>query len=647
MRMPFSPQAPGAWAAGLLALLCGAAALALAAWHPLAPWVLVGGVLAVAGTVAWRPHWGLFLLPALLPVLNFSPWTGWRLLDESDLLVLACATGGFAALSLGRRGMGLPAGPVRAVWWLLAVSLVVGVVLGWRDAGGWQGSALENLYADDSGAWQTLRVAKSLAWMLLLLPLLGRSAGLPPARWLARGMVAGLALVCALVLWEREVYPGLLDFSLPYRTSAWFWEMHVGGGAIDAYLALAVPFAFWAVWTAPTWARCAAAGALLMAAVYAVLTTYSRGIYLAALIALVFMAATALRWRIRPALAWLSPRRAVLALLLLLGTEGVLVLGGGSFMAGRLSRSDADMVSRVEHWRSGLGLLQSPRDWVFGLGFGRLPAHYSQAAKGGEFPGQAAWRLGALERPRAELAGPASDPRLLGYFSLTQRVDLRPGGAPYRVRVLGSSGQEPGALMVSLCETHLLHDFRCQFRRFALDDAPAGGQGIELELLGESLEPAGRPGFQPTGVLALTPGQVGAEPLRIERVELFDGEGQQLLRNTAFAQGLQHWLPATQGHFLPWHIDNLYLDVLIERGVFGLVALGALAVLGGLAAWRRLRAGDPTAWVFAASLGGLLSLGAVISVTEVPRVMLILLLLGAASAQFREQIEDASPCNVL
>ena len=64
------------------------------------------------------------------------------------------------------------------------------------------------------------------------------------AAWAARGMVAGLALVCLVVLWERAVYAGLFDFSLPYRTSAWFWEMHVGGGAIDAYLAMALPFAF-------------------------------------------------------------------------------------------------------------------------------------------------------------------------------------------------------------------------------------------------------------------------------------------------------------------------------------------------------------------------------------------------------------------
>lgn len=647
MRLPFSPRAPGAWAAGLLALLCGSAALALAAWHPLVPWVLVGGVLAVAGAVAWRPHWGLFLLLALLPLLNFSPWTGWRLLDESDILVLACAAGGWAAVACQRRGAGLPGGATRAVWWLLAASLLVGLGLGWRDAGGWQGSWLENLYADDSGAWNTLRVGKSLAWVLLLLPLLGHSGDQPPARWLARGMVAGLSLVCAVLLWERAVYPGLLDFSLPYRTSAWFWEMHVGGGAIDAYLALAVPFAFWAVWTAPTWMRCVAASALLVAAVYAVLTTYSRGVYLATLIALVFMAATALRWRIRPALGWLSPRRAVVALLLLLGAEALLVLGGGSFMATRLARSDADMVSRVVHWQSGLGLLKSPRDWALGLGFGRLPAHYSRAVEGGEFPGQAAWHRDAQERPSVELAGPASDLRLLGYFSLTQRVDLVPGAAPYRVRVRGDSAQEPGALVVSLCESHLLHDFRCQSRRLSLDELPAGGQGLEVELVGESFEPFGRPGLRAQGVLALTPAQLGIEPLRIHSVELFDGQGRQLLRNTGFAQGLQHWLPATQGHFLPWHIDNLYLDVLIERGLLGLVALGALAIWGGLAAWRRLRTGDPMAWVFAASLGGLLSLGAVISVTEVPRVMLILLLLCGASTQFREQIEDARRCNVL
>src|SRR5574337_1848669 len=137
-----------------------------------------------------------------------------------------------------------------------------------------------------------------MLWGLLLMPVLYRSPQGAPLR-LARGMVAGLFLVCAGVVWERGLYVGLLDFSTSYRTTAWFWEMHVGGAAIDAYLAMALPFAWWAAWSAPHGWRWYGAAGLALLATYAVLTTYSRGLYLAVIIAAVAMAAWAHRYRFK------------------------------------------------------------------------------------------------------------------------------------------------------------------------------------------------------------------------------------------------------------------------------------------------------------------------------------------------------------
>lgn len=45
-------------------------------------------------TLLWvRPTCWLLLVPALLPLLDFSPWTGWFYLDELDLMLLATAAG--------------------------------------------------------------------------------------------------------------------------------------------------------------------------------------------------------------------------------------------------------------------------------------------------------------------------------------------------------------------------------------------------------------------------------------------------------------------------------------------------------------------------------------------------------------------------
>ncbi|MBT9465205.1 O-antigen ligase family protein [Hydrogenophaga sp.] len=644
-------------APGLLLLLgacLGLASLGLAVQHPVAPLALPLTTLLVILWNAARPQVLWFLLPAALPMMSFTPWTGWWLLDESDVLVLACLAGAFARWGVDvQRGRTEECMPWRrsfaALWCAVALSLLLGVLRGVGDAGvdwttipAWN----EAMYAGYDSTWNTWRVAKSLAWALLIGMLLhapGGAGGRGPARLVARGMVVGLGLVGAIALWERAVYAGIFDFSHAYRTSAWFWEMHVGGGAIDAYMAIAVPFAVWAMWTSTSTWRWAGANILMVLSVYAVLTTYSRGVYLAVLIALLFMGITAWRFKLVPAGGSARGRRTLLAMVSTLVLESVLVLGGGSFMAERLAGSGSDLVGRMEHWRSSLSLLKSPEAWTTGLGIGRFPAHYSREVTGGHYPGEALWHGDAGEQTHVLLSGRHESGQHADLFALTQRVDLT-GAGSIRVR-LRATGERPSTLLVSLCERHLLYDFSCQRRWASLKPMSDAGSGwIELRM-GKNLFD-GKSGVASLreSVFALSPMHI-EQAIRIERVELWDSSGRQRLLNTDFSKGLQHWLPMAQGRFQPWHIDNLYLDVLVERGLLGLVilALWVLWALRGL--WEKLRQGDSVAWALAASMVGIVSLGAVISVTEVPRVSLILMILLWSSDGFRGQIEDVSRCN--
>ena len=68
-----------------LLLVCGAGLAALI--YPLGPaWLLVG--LATYAVALWRyPGIGLPATFALLPLLNFAPWSGWILLNEFDLFL--------------------------------------------------------------------------------------------------------------------------------------------------------------------------------------------------------------------------------------------------------------------------------------------------------------------------------------------------------------------------------------------------------------------------------------------------------------------------------------------------------------------------------------------------------------------------------
>ncbi len=163
---------------------------------------------------------------------------------------------------------------------LFAASLVLAMERGFADAGGFRWGWFQGYHE----AMNSVRLTKSFFEVLLLMPLWVQ-AGLARPRELTQALLAGMALalagVCAAAIWERSVNTGLLDFSSDYRSTGLFWEMHVGGAALDGCLALTLPFAVMALLRTRSPRLFLALLALSMLAVYVTLTTFSRGIYLA------------------------------------------------------------------------------------------------------------------------------------------------------------------------------------------------------------------------------------------------------------------------------------------------------------------------------------------------------------------------------
>ena len=284
-------------AASLLSCAAAAAGVLLALHHPLSPSIGLLSIAAAALFVAWRPDAWLLFVPALLPLIGFAPWSGWLAVEELDLLVLAVAAGGWLRIALGSGGGGrggeAPAAslraPVAAGLLLFGLSVAISVWRGVADAGGPSFGWFQG-YREPANA---LRLGKSFFLAALLLPLWlsarRRSAGKADTR-LALGLALGLAGASLAALWERLAYTGLLDFSSDYRTTALFWEMHVGGAALDGFLALTVPFAVHLLLRARTRLQWMLASALAVLAGYACLTTFSRAVYVALPVSLTVMA---------------------------------------------------------------------------------------------------------------------------------------------------------------------------------------------------------------------------------------------------------------------------------------------------------------------------------------------------------------------
>jgi hypothetical protein len=111
----------------------------------------------------------------------------------------------------------------------------------------------------------------------------------------------------------------------------------------------------------------------------------------------------------------------------------------------------------------------------------------------------------------------------------------------------------------------------------------------------------------------------------VDDVRLIGADGVNLVANGDFSKGMDHWFFSTDNH-LPWHIKNLPLQIFFEQGVVGIFAF---ALLLWTAMSRGLSYGRKNLLVAAllSSLVGFLVVGLFDSLIDVPRHMLLLLLL--------------------
>jgi len=764
--------------AAAVSLLCAAGGLALSLRYPLGPpWAAAVVFAAVAVWTALWPGLWILALPAVLPLAGFAPWTGWITFEELDVLALAVAAGGHARRALERARSAHPAAPIamatRLLLLLFVLSTLVSLVRGVADAGGFQFGWFQGY----QGPMNSVRLAKSLFLTLLLLPLWRDAQAADPARasrWLSAGLCLGLAGASLAALWERLAFTRLLDFSTDYRTTALFWEMHVGGAAFDGFLALTVPFAVRELQTTTRRWRWIGALAILIVASYACLTTFSRGVFVAIPIGLIVMGGLALRqhavaqekgvsvrrwlgwaalfgvgyaaaavWMFPVAgyrgllallgafalllrlggetsaaapsaarsvalalalsglvlaVAWALPRGAyvayalafavtaaatcaprtrwiafagyaavvlglglvswhwggepalthalpVMAALLLIAlalassragrperawpaslrwqavvvgcmvaaSAGVGVMVGGAYMADRMSTTEGDLQTRVDHWREGLSVLHSPAQWAFGVGLGRYPATYFLLHDSIDAPGDYALR----DAPGGTVLALSAGRKMLGWGELLRvsqrvRVPRPPVQAELQVRA-----QHPTGVHLEVCEKHLLYNGGCLLKEVAIPATGGNWQTIRTPLDGAGV--TGGPPFAPRLLSFSISNRSEATLLEVRDVRLIEAGGGDLLVNGDFSHDMAHWFFTSDRNHLPWHLKNVFVHVLFDQGLFGLCVF-VLMLAGGL--WR-LSLGSarahPLAPAIAGALVGFVMVGLFDSLVDVPR----------------------------
>ena len=315
-------------------------------------------------------------------------------------------------------------------------------------------TAFSNYYSN----YNSLRVGKGFIWSLLLLPLLQltvRRYRYAP-HYFAYGVLLGLTGVALFAIIERLTFASLFDFASDYRINALFSTMHAGGGHIESFLMLSLPFiTLLFIDSAHGLIRSLSGIALFILGLYTLLVTFSRGGYIGFVIGFVVLLLALLisfkkHLRVK--------KKPLLILPLLAISLGIaLPVLRGSLIQQRFSVVSHDRDSRSYHWHDALAMRDDDiATRLFGMGLGSYPRTFFWLNTENIHP--ATYEI-ANENGNNFLRLRSGDPLFMGQY-----LAIEPH-TPYRL-VLDIRGEtNRSALSTSLCEKSCAVFVTLQHRR--------------------------------------------------------------------------------------------------------------------------------------------------------------------------------------
>lgn len=569
---------------------------------------LLGLFLGTYAVLLWyKPQYLFFAIPAALPTLDFSPWSGRFFFDEFDLLLIVSLVVGYFRLPTVALRIRDPLFMVATT--VLGLSFAIGMVRGFLP---WQTPDLNSFYHYYS-PYNSLRIAKGVLWALLIYILWRRSSEqFNVQRLFAWGMVAGLIVTVIVVIWERAVFPGLLNFTDVYRVTGPFSQMHVGGAELETYLTLSVPFVIVLICLTRNWVIWLLGGGVLIGATYAMMVTFSRMGYFAYVLALSLVLLTNLFGRGSYALASRKRNIGVVVWILLSGVIAWPILTA-SFAQERFSKAGDDLAIRQAHWSDALnmrdpGLATS----LLGMGLGRYPkTHYWFSAE----TRAATYRLGIEEDNTFLRLGSGSALYMEQFVSIQPQQSYTLG---MRVRSV-----QPAHLKLALCEKWLLTSARCIFHTV---NVTGNGHWQTVHAILQSGEMGSGTGYAARPVKFSIFNSGTQAVIDVDEVSLRTAHGKALISNGDFAKGLDLWFFSVDND-KPWHIWSLPISLIFDLGWLGLIAFSFFVLVGLMRAAQRIRRGDAMSGAVLTACVSFLVIGSMSSLVDSPRMLLLFLLL--------------------
>ena len=319
------------------------------------------------------PFAWLVAIPALLPIMDFAPWTGRFFFDEFDLVILTTLAFYYWHKPKGRY-RSLLSMPTLLLMSVFSVLYGVSLLKGLLPLPELNANAFNNYYSH----YNSLRIGKGFIWSLLLLPMLQLTIRRYryASNYFAYGILLGLTGVAVFAIIERLVFTSLFDFASDYRINALFSTMHAGGGHIESYLMLSLPFiTLLFVNSAHNLARNLLGIVLFIVGLYTLLVTFSRGGYIGFSIGFgVLLLALLVCFRKE---LFATKRPFLILPLLAISLVMALPVLRGSMIQQRFSVVDEDRDSRTFHWHDALAMRDNDMsDPTVRNGFGQLSSHF-------------------------------------------------------------------------------------------------------------------------------------------------------------------------------------------------------------------------------------------------------------------------------
>ena len=578
---------------------------------PTQPALLFFFLTACAAIIWHRPIMLVGIIPAALPVLDLAPWSGRFYLDEFDLLLLISLAIGYTRIAPpAKKRLHADTLFVLASG-MVALSFSISAIRGlipWQTP---DANAFTNYYSP----FNALRIGKGAFWAFLSYGLLRRfvAAEIDINRPLVLGMVSGLTMTVAVILWERLTFASMFDFAGDYRVTGPFASMHTGGAYIECFLAVATPFLVLLILQTRSLAIKLGGVTLLLATTYALMVTFSRNGYLAFGIA----AAIILFFALFKSGRWQQRSIRVLALSVAMLSISIPVFTG-QFVKQRIASVETDYAVRQAHWADALNI-RKPDGFttLFGMGLGSYPkSHYllsRESSHAGTYQlkseaGNLFLRLGA------------GDP-----IYVEQIVSIEPN-QNYVLKLSVRASTPDEKITVSLCEKWLLTSFKCVRTTVTAGNQAGAWSSVEAPLATATL--GDTPWFASRQVKFALHNPADKSLIDISNVRLETEQGANLLLNGDFSKELDHWFFSADNH-LQWHAKSLPVAVLFDQGWFGLIALCIFSILAIKRAAGRAWRGDLHAAAALAAFSGFLVVGLFDTLIDAPRFLFLFIFLGA------------------